>query len=267
MGNVLIVVPMGPKGNRIKVATSWSVANLDWDGKLDILWLYNSDPSGHFEDLASKLNQASAVCLSGEYDGMLIVEYDMIVPVDALQSLAAVDADIAYGLYCGRTSSEHPWFIAKALDETTLTWHSKQERVSFWGNVVDSKGVGTGCTYVNRKTLARVSFRGGRFSPDWYLSMDAQLLGLTQKHHCGVICGHIIDDTSAVWPDASNDSLFRIDSYNKYRPLSPSGRYQILPKQTIAIDSKKELYREGDFVKLGPEQAAIMLRKGVVECA
>ena len=88
MDRVLLVVPLGTNANRIRTETVQSILSLEWPGVLDILWLYSGHGVKHFADLARKLNDAAGLCRCGNYDAMCIVEYDMIVPADALLKLA-----------------------------------------------------------------------------------------------------------------------------------------------------------------------------------
>ena len=189
MDRVLVVVPLGPNTNRIRTETVQSILSLEWPGVLDTLWLYSGHGAGHFDDLARKFNDAAGICRSGGYDAMLIVEYDMIVPPDALRKLAQVDADIAYGLYCSRNDSGHRWLITQHIGEHTIEWPDRAELVSWWGSIVPSRGVGTGCTLIHAAALDTVTFRSGGAAPDWYLAVDAHNAGLRQAHHCGVVCG------------------------------------------------------------------------------
>lgn len=267
MGRVLVVVPMGPNGNRIKAATALSVGNLKWNGPLDFLMSCSGERVNHFADLADKLNFAGSLALSGGYDGMLIVEYDMIVPEDALEKLAAVDADIVYGLYCARTTTDHQWLVVSDVTEESYKWPSKAQMAKSWGKVIKSNGIGTGCTYIAWRALEKITFRCGAAAPDLYLALDAKQLGLRQMHHCGVVCGHIIDDAAVVWPDPTYPAMHRIESCARVRPLSGVNLYRVLPGQAIANDTSKEVHRAGAVVSLGLEHAAAMLRKGVIECA
>lgn len=269
MRNVLVVVPMGQGNKRVYQATSYSVSHLQWDGRLDTI-LMHSDPQAqkaHYYDLADKLNAAAEMVMLHGYDALFIIEYDMVVPEDALVKLASVDADVVYGLYCLRTTTTHQWLVARELDEDRVTWVSNVELAGSWGKVVESVGLGTGCTLIKREALKKLVFRAGRFAPDWYLALDAQDYGMKQAHHLGVACGHIMDDARVVWPDVTKPELFRIEDSGRIHTLSRNNSYRVLPGQALAIDSKKMLAKAGTVVRLSQEQAAILLRKGVVECA
>lgn len=266
MDRVLVVVPLGANANRIRTETVQSILSLEWPGVLDILWQYSGHGEKHFDDLARKFNAAAGVCRSGGYDAMCIIEYDMIVPADALLKLSVVDADVAYGLYCSRNDAGHRWLIAKHIEEHAIEWPDRDELLRYWGNIVPSSGVGTGCTFIHDDALDAITFRSGGAAPDWYLAVDARRAGLKQVHHGGVVCGHILGDQGAVWPDANMPGLYRMEVWPKARELSERNLYRLLPGQAITAGDGKSIYKAGQLITLNHGQAAVMLRKGVVEC-
>lgn len=267
---ILVVVPMAPGASPVRMQTYSTVAQLRWHGPLDIVWLRDDQPiKPHNCNLADKLNQAAQLAIAGDYAGMLIVEADMIVPPDALLCMAEVDADIVYGLYCSRTAGGHPWLYCTHVDEFGSTWPSVAQRVAAWRRVVPSAGIGTGCTLISLKALTRLpEFRGddaGGFAPDWYLAIDAARLGLTQAHHMGVVCGHIIDADHVLWPDVDKPDLYRIDAYPQALVMAGNMRYVVRQGSALAVGN--DIYRPGDVLTINPEQAPILLRKGVIEVA
>lgn len=271
MEKLLVAVPMYPTDNRVRANTFATVAGLQWGGRLDVLWMQNDVPVGswHYVDLADKLNRAVAIAIAGKYAGLVIIEADMVVPCDALQRLYEADADIVYGLYCSRTSSGHQWLLAADIDEQRVTWHTANELRSYWGRVVPSKGVGTGCTLIKREALLSVAFRTvlNGYAPDWYLALDAVDDGLRQAHHCGVVCGHILDERRVLWPDPEAPGLYRVEDSGEVLVLSAEGKYRVLPGHLVAMDTVGRTFAAGEVVTLGVEQAAKMIRKGVIECA
>lgn len=211
---VLVYVPLAPTAPKLYPATLDSLLAQEWDGPLDMVLGRVEPPAGdHFHDLAAKHNAARQLALDGGYDALWLVEYDMILPPDALRKLAEVDADIVYGLYVAR---QQPWLwlYATTLGPAHVRWFvyhpfaSEGLAAAQWGQVVDSAGVGMGCTLIRRTALERLSFRvplEGQ-ADDWALALDAQAAGLTQKHHLGVVCGHIRGDSATVvYPDPFAD--------------------------------------------------------------
>src|SRR5690606_18039005 len=137
----------------------------EWVGPLDMVLGRVEPPMGdHFHDLAAKHNEARRLALAGNYDALWVVEYDMILPPDALRKPAEVDADIVYGLYVAR---QQPWLwlYATTLGLTHVRWlvyspfATDGLAASLWGQVVESAGVGLGCTLIRRRALERLAFR------------------------------------------------------------------------------------------------------------
>lgn len=201
-----------------------SILALESDGPLDFLMLANDDPhmgegpmSG-YRNLCGKLNHARDVALAGDFDQMLLVEDDMIVPKDALTRLTAADADVAYGLTCWR-HGKPGWSARLSLkgngDVANLSDRPDLARAA-WGKVMDVAGVGTFCTLIQRRVMERMAFRLSDSLPvccDWWLAVDCQRYGLTQRADLGVVCGHIKPDPTprVIWPDAEERRLWRVE--------------------------------------------------------
>lgn len=211
---VLLYVPLrpfdrlraAPTQPRIEPETWASLQALQWPGTLDIVLGRNDTVTGHrYEDLANKHNQARTLALYGGYDALMFVEADMVIPADALERLAAVDADVVYGLYCSRHTPQFVWLCCDRLSATSVNWlvTSAETAGRIWGRTVESAGVGLGCTLIRRQALDSVGFRTHpkhTVADDWLFSLDCQRHGLRQAHDLGVVCGHIVDDKMMVWP-------------------------------------------------------------------
>lgn len=170
-------------------------------------------PSGGDTDEQSiyrKYEQARAWALLGGYDALLCAESDMLLPVDALERLAAVHADVVYGLYTFR-KFPHQWNITTHLDRFSFKFLSEEPKRAAlaWGQVITCDGVGQGCTLIKRKALEAIPFR---YHPsagvDHLFSFDAKEYGLTQAADCGCICGHITGN-DVVCPDIG-EQLWRM---------------------------------------------------------
>jgi len=199
---------------------------LEWDGQLDYLFLVGGDQlyegeharSTAYLNIARKYEQARRHALAMGYDAILQVESDMIVPPDALKKLASVtDAGVVYGLYVWRHGSAQwsAYSEVKYSTGTSLSADPERARES-WGKVIDVAGVGDGCTLIWRDTLERIerwTDEVGHVSCDWMMSLDCQELGITQKAHLGVVCGHLTEKPSPriLWPDPEQEKLYRIE--------------------------------------------------------
>lgn len=203
---IMVYTPLSPTHPRIETQALQSILALDWDQPLEIV-LGREDmerrlPEGEaFQNITGKYNQARGLMLAGNYDAMLTVEADMVIPQMTLRRLTEIDADVAYGLYCSRRKGRK-WLIFDRVTEHPFECDYMEDRQEIWGQVVESKGMGMGCTLIHRHVMERLPFRCPNpvVCNDWYLSVDCQQEGFTQAHDCGVVCGHI-DDGHTYWPD------------------------------------------------------------------
>jgi len=200
-----------------------SILGLKRPCPVDYLMLANDDPftdgtrAGGYLNITHKANRAREIALRGGYDAMVLVEDDMIIPPDALTRLLACDSDIAYGLTCWR-HGKPGWSARIRLTESGEVVNLSNDpdwARSLWGQVVDVAGTGTFCTLIRRPVFEALPFRLSETLPvccDWWLSVDAQRLGFTQRADLGLVCGHITPSPTprVIWPDASEDKLWRI---------------------------------------------------------
>lgn len=201
--NVLICTPFGPAPHRIHPLTQQSIDAL---GCASVKLETNGKVANRYVDLCDKYNQARKLVLNGGYDAMLHIDADMVVPVDTLDRLIAVDTDVAYGLYVMRTNPSH-W----------LCWVNGEplsDHKTAWGRVVKSTGAGMGCTLIRRNVLERIEFRtDGVVAADWNFAQDCWRYGFGQAHDLGCVCGHI-DNDKVLWPDVEAPELFRVEKLN-----------------------------------------------------
>lgn len=143
---ILIYVPLSPTTPKIYGRSLQSTFRLEWPGKIEIVFGRNDNPVGHkYEDLVTKHNEARDMALMGGYDALFLIENDMILPPDALIKLDQVDADVAYGLYCGRHGWHH-WLAFSHIIGWGGVSVSQDEALMHrvWGNVFETMGVGMG---------------------------------------------------------------------------------------------------------------------------
>lgn len=211
--NILLYCPLNPKGPRIYARTIQSIFALEWGGYLDVVFgKQDALPAGQKggENLIEKHNRIRGYALAGGYDAVLMVEADMIVPPDTLIRLTAIETDVAYGLYCSRHGG-HQWLAFSQLSRSTGTSIGKDRRycAEHWGKVIQTKGVGMGCTLIRRNVLQALEFhKDGPCADDWYFSLDCARLGFRQHHDLGVVCGHIVSETKKiVWPSIETEAM------------------------------------------------------------
>lgn len=165
-----------------------------------------------FPDILAKYRRARLMLLEGGYDALLTVESDMILPDDALERLLEVKADVVYGLYCSRRAP-YPWLIFGDDERSGLRRIREPEAAKAWGYTLTSCGAGLGCTLIRRRALEMLDFRMAGDSPpcDWHFSIDAMRAGMQQAHDLRVICGHILGDGKAVFPDPFGPAYHRME--------------------------------------------------------
>lgn len=211
-----------PEVGQVANQTQWfpramrSIFEQQWDGVLEHYMLNGEDLTGtRYDRVTAKYEQARQMCLDGGYDAMWTAEYDMVMPRDALTKLAAVDADIVYGLYAWRWRP-HWWNAYVYMDEeagVSLSQMPKRARDA-WGQQVEVVGVGHGCTLIRRHVLETVSFhRDGQACADWYMALDAREKGFRQVCDTSIVCGHmsLTPRPQTVWPDGEAKELVRIE--------------------------------------------------------
>lgn len=172
-----------------------------------------ANPSG---TVTRKYQNARSVFLAGDYEYMACLEYDMIVPDDALIRLAALDADIAYGLYCFRHSGMRKWNAANRMERKGAAWLSDDPEMArnAWGNVARVQGCGLGITLIKRQVLENLHFHHWKgVSCDWALACDALAAGYSQVLDTRIVCGHmtLTPSPQILWPDPNEESLVRTE--------------------------------------------------------
>lgn len=210
--SVLIFCPTYPSRPLVKQRMLDAVMNLDWPD-CDVVFgrddIQRTDRAAGYRNLFGKYARARAMALAGSYDAMLTVEADVIVPRHALSQLVGTGAPVAYGLYCSRNKhwgpGGHHWLVVTEAGNRYAQPASMDEafRARAWGEVVESAGHGLGCTLIRREVLEQIPFRmpeDADAACDWYFALDCQAAGIRQVHHCGVQCGHILNDQVALWP-------------------------------------------------------------------
>ena len=219
-----------------------------YDGPVEWLYSKGDNPLPYpYENVTYQHNKVRQLILENEYDALLSVEADMIIPPDTIGKLLDTNADIAYGLYVWRNKPRR-WNVYTDLTlwgGTSVSLnHDGSDAREAWGKVMDVAGLGMGCTLIKRDVLKAMQFRihdgrpdwiadeykedfdklgkmmGMKINPyrphpkmvcdDWLLAMDAQHYGFVQRCDLNVICGHIGND-GIIWPDPNEKMLYRIE--------------------------------------------------------
>lgn len=274
MDKVLVYCPLNPTPPGIHKRTLESIFALEWDGRADIVFgkhdreVITADQNERNLDITRKYNQARDLTLSNGYEALFTVEADMILPSsNALKELALNGADVAYGLYVSR-HGKHPWLTMANVTEQVRgskglgeTW---EERQSMWGKVVETAGVGLGCTLIRSEVLEVIPFRvkDEWIANDWYFAIDAREKGFTQVHDCGVVCGHI-DNYRVLWPDVSHGYRVTDEEKIDIEELLDMAKGKYIALTTL--DMGDHFAERGEEVPLDDEVAKVLLRKRAIK--
>lgn len=287
---VLVMIATYPTEPAMHPLTRASVAGLlpplSGDGTPGevVVWEAGEDLPGlsHYERLVVKHNAGRARVLAEGFDALLSVEADMVLPPDALRRLAGViedgAAEVAYGLYCSRSSQM--WLLFEAISPTGGTSLSADpaRAAAVWGQVVPSAGVGMGCTLIARRALEVVEFRLGAervFADDWQFALDVAAAGLRQAHDTGVVCGHVLESAggraTVVWPDMRREpdgerwALHRVEVREDGAVMAASrsdARYVAV--QSLYLAGSNRYVKPGEVVLLGEDAARVLMRAEAV---
>lgn len=199
-----------------------SIMSLSWQQPLHRLFMSGDNPFGQrwqkwrFQNVLHQHKQARAAFLAGDYDALLSIEADMVVPSDTIERMSAVDADIVYGLYVWRVG--HHWSAYSQVEAFGgMSFSKEPERAkAAWETVQDVAGVGMGCTLIYRHVLENLRFElfdlnEGVVCDDWVFAWCAQLAEYRQACDFGLVCGHMLDAETAVYPDPTQKELYRYD--------------------------------------------------------
>lgn len=227
---------------------------------------------GAYDQITQKFQIGRRLLLEAGFDALLTVEADNIVPPDALQKLAAIDADVAHGLYCNR-HTPHRWLAAISTTESRAITYSRNEPTAqaAWNQVVESQGIGFGCTLIHRRVLEAIEFRrrpGHPCANDWTFAMDCIEQGFSMAHDCSVHVGHIFGAyrKTIIWPQPVEPfhRLEVIETRSLEDILSDKQQAEYICTTTIFESGDGVYYQPGEIITLVVEQARPLIEAGVI---
>ena len=200
---------------RLEPETVTALFALEWEGALS--FLLQRDPAGRPDGIENHWRQYARgreTFLRGPYDALLVVESDIIVPPDALARLAALDCDVAYGVYVFRNKTSRVVNVFERYPDSggkparnageSLTvrglWAEAQQR-----GVVPCSGGGLGIILIKRHVLEAVPFErptppDGRTFCDTPWTQAVYQAGYKMLDDTAVLCGHKDTDGEIFWP-------------------------------------------------------------------
>lgn len=209
--DVLVFTPV----YRLEPETVEAIFALEWDGPISYLFQRDNPHPGNerHTGVANHLHQyrrGREAFLHGRYDAMLVVESDIVPPTFALQRLAALECDVAYGVYVFRRHRAINIFErypqpARNPGES-LSVSPRKLAAALRAGVVACSGAGLGCTLIRRHVLERFDFRtlSAELHPqvhcDTWFTHDVYGAGMSMMADMSVVCGHKDENGEMLWP-------------------------------------------------------------------
>lgn len=192
---------------RLEKETVEAVLALEWDGPIS--WqLQRDNPTDNGRvNILHQYQRARERFLQGTDEAMLIIESDIIPPAKALMKLAALDSDVAYGIYRFRTSDVINIFErypepSRNVGES-LSLHPRRLNRARRLVTVPCSGGGLGCVLIKRHVVQAVQFRieGPQGAHcDTFFNRDVLQAGFSQMADMSVVCGHVNEEGETLWP-------------------------------------------------------------------
>lgn len=200
---------------RLEPETAAALLGQQWTGGYDVLFgrdnPYPVDDGGR-ANILRQYNHARDIMLQGRYDALFIVECDVIPPKDALERLAVLPADIAYGEYLFRRPYRQSFdgdllynvnvqrHVIGPYPDESMSLHEDEWYETF-GKVCRCTGSGLGIVLIWRQVLEKIQFAYGDNSHcDTRFTQDAHQAGYTMMADRSVRCGHKQPDGTILWP-------------------------------------------------------------------
>lgn len=192
----------------LKPETVMGIFSLEWDWPLTIL-LQRDNPSGNgWNDHLHQYQRGREAFLAGRYEGMLVIEDDILPPPDTLKRLAKLveqGADLAYGVYMFRGK------VVNVLEKYKKPARNMGESLSVRGlyraavkqGIVDCSGSGLGCVLITRKVLEAIPFNAPKDPGycDWDWTERVYRAGFVMRADMAIRAGHAIGEGgAAVYP-------------------------------------------------------------------
>lgn len=209
MARILVYTPTFTDealGVGLQAETVESVKALDFDGDLE--WVVsdeNPHPGRDMKNVQHQFEKGRGLAIEGDYDALMLIEHDMIVPPHAVQALWDTDAPVVYGSYVFR--HKLGWvnlfqYVGKNNIGMSLTLYPKDMQWARQAGEIEVSGAGFGCLLLKRTVFTNIPFRDTGNAPDLPFAYDCVTRGIKQMGRTDVECGHIDTDNNNVilWP-------------------------------------------------------------------
>jgi len=193
---------------RLEPETTAAVLALSWPGPLTWVVQFDNPTTDGRLNILHQYQVGRQRFLAGDDDALLVIESDIIPPPAALVKLAALDCDVAYGVYRFRVSDVINIFERypgrpRNEGESLSLYPGKLRRALSAGRTACSGG-GLGCALIKRRVLEMIDFRlEATAHCDTYFNRDVLRAGFRQMADMSVVCGHKHVDGTILWPRLS----------------------------------------------------------------
>ena len=165
---------------------------------IDVFFTYselvNPKSSGWLKNLEYKMNKAREIVITQNYDFLLNIEDDIIIPKDTIPVLLnyyeKTKAPIISGLY-RLWKNKYKLLCGKVLPKKWL----KEEHIEN-KDFIELYLVCFGCTLIHRDVLVKVKFNG----TDGDFAKQTHQLGFKKILVPSLKCGHIFEEGEVIWP-------------------------------------------------------------------
>lgn len=212
MIDVMVFTPV----YRLEPETIQALFDLEWDGP--ITWVFQEDNPLSGDDRTTgvknhlhQYQRGRELFLQSRCDALLIIESDIVPPPDTLRRLAALDVDLAYGVYVFRNRKPgHPLVvnIMERYKEGALNVGESLSVRGLWPppqDVIPCSGAGLGCILIKRHVLEDIDFRilnisNNKVHCDSWFTCDVYAKGYSMMSDTRVRCGHVEPNGNVLWP-------------------------------------------------------------------
>ena len=188
--NILVGIPTKDK---IDIEAAISIMNLDWDGHT--ITYAHADGMGVY-GVAQARNRLVAKALEGDYDKILMIDSDMIVPEDTIHNLLDPDVPIVTGVTRYKNDSRLSPVFRYTIQNGTDAWK--------WDDIprgrFDIKSGGVACAMIDVNIFRRISRpwfvweereNGSYIGEDIGFYERIRDMGIRPQADGRVRCGHI----------------------------------------------------------------------------
>jgi len=230
-----------------------SVAGQVFDGEL--VYVVDPDnpyPNRDMRNVVIKYKRARQITLDGEYDGLLAVEHDMLLPPDAAQLMWATPSPVVYAPYLLRHGSNvlslWQWTGGRNLG-MSLSLYPRELAALRRAGEGPVCGVGFGCTLFRREALQYVPFRGPEDqAPDLPFALDCIRAGIRPWGRFDIECGHF-HAGRWLWPWRQSEA-------------EVIGRIYMLADVIVNVDGDSKRLKRGRYYSLPAETREDLIRAG-----